>query len=106
MGRDRTLARTVLIGAVVVAAVVAALLPSDSGQLTGIVVSVDGDLTTVRSFEVLSDGDRFAFEPAPDGDFAFPLPHLRDHLRTGEPIAVEYERVDGDLLAMRVSDAE
>ncbi len=106
MGRDRTLARTVLIGAVVVAAVVAALLPSDSGQLTGIVVSVEGDLTSVRSFEVLSDGDRFVFEPAPDGDFAFPLPHLRDHLRTGEPIAVEYERVDGDLLAMRVSDAE
>ena len=106
MGRDRTLARTVLIGLVAVAAVVMALLPSDSGQLTGIVIAVDGDLTDVRSFEVLSDGDRFVFEPSPDGDFAFPLSHLREHLRTGEPIAVEYETVDGVLMAMRVSDAE
>jgi hypothetical protein len=106
MGRDRTLARTVLIGLVAVAALALVLLPADSGQLTGIVIAVDGDLTTVRSFDVLSEGDRFVFEPAPDGDFAFPLAHLRDHLRTGEPIAVEYERVDGALLAMRVSDSE
>ena len=106
MGRDRTLARTILIGLVAVTAIVVALLPSDSGQLTGIVIAVDGDLTAVRSFEVLSDGDRFLFEPSPDGDFAFPLVHLRDHLRTGEPVAVEYESVDGVLVAMRVSDAE
>lgn len=105
MGRDRTLARWFLIGAVVVAAVVAALLPSDSGQLTGIVTAVDGDLTRVESFEVLSNGDRWVFEPAPDGEFAFPLPHLRDHLRSGEPIDVEYEVVDGVLMATRVSDA-
>jgi hypothetical protein len=106
MGRDRTLARAVLIGLVAVAALALALLPSDSGQLTGIVIAVDGDLTTVRSFEVLSDGDRFVFEPSAEGDFAFPLAHLRDHLRTGEPIVVEYESVDGAILAMRVSDAE
>lgn len=105
MGRDRTLARRVLIGIVAVAAAVLALLPSDSGQLTGIVIAVDGDLTEVRSFEVLSDGERRVFEPAPDGDFAFPLSHLRDHLRTGDPIDVEYERVDGVLLATHVSDA-
>lgn len=106
MGRDRALARTVLIGLVVAAALVLAFLPSDGGQLTGIVIAVDGDLTTVRSFEVLSDGDRYAFQPAPDGEFAFPLGHLRDHLRTGEPIAVEYEDVDGSLIARRVSDAD
>lgn len=106
MGRDRTLARAVLIGLVAFAALALVLLPSDSGQLTGIVIAVDGDLTTVHSFEVLSDGDRLVFEPSPDGDFAFPLAHLRDHLRTGEPIAVEYESVDGVLLAMRVSDAD
>ena len=106
MGRDRTLARTILIGLIAAAALVLALLPSESGQLTGIVIAVDGDLTTVGTFEVLSDGDRFVFEPSPDGDFAFPLSHLRDHLRSGEPVAVEYERVDGVLLAMRVSDAE
>ncbi len=106
MGRDRTLARTVLIALVAVAALVLALLPSDSGQLTGIVVAVDGDLTRIRSFEVLSGGDRFVFEPSPEGDHAFPLPHLRDHLRSGEPVAVEYERVEDVLTATRVSDGE
>ena len=106
MGRNRTLARTVLIGLVAATALVLALLPSDSGQLTGIVIAVDGDLTTVHSFEVLSDGKRRVFEPAPDGEFAFPLAHLRDHLRTGERIAVEYETVDGVLLATLVTDAE
>ena len=106
MGRDRTLARTILIVLVAGAALGLALLPSDSGQLTGIVTAVDGDLTTVRSFEVLSDGDRLVFEPSPDGDFAFPLAHLREHLRTGEPVAVEYERIDGVLMATLVKDAE
>lgn len=104
MGRDRAFARKVLIGLIAVAAVALALIPSDSGQLTGIVTAVDGDLTEVRSFEILSDGDRFVFEPSPDGDFAFPLPHLRDHLRSGEPVAVEYERGDGVLIAMSVTD--
>lgn len=106
MGRDRTLARTILIGLVAAAAIALAFLPADSGQLTGIVIGVDGDLTDVRTFEVLSDGDRFVFEPSPDGDYAFPLSHLRDHLRSGEPVAVEYEDVEGVLTAMRINDAE
>lgn len=105
MGRDRAFARKVLIGLIAVAAVALALIPTDSGQVSGLVVAVDGDLTEVRSFEVLSDGDRFVFVPSPEGDFAFPLPHLRDHLRSGDPVAVEYERVDGVLLATHVSDA-
>ncbi len=105
MGRDRTLARWVLIGLVAAVAVALALLPSDSGQLTGIVIVVDGDFSTVDSFEVLSDGNRLVFELAPDGEFDFPPSHLREHLRTGEPVAVEYDRVDGVLMAIRVSDA-
>ncbi len=106
MGRDRALARSLLIGLVAAAALALALMPSDSGQLTGIVTAVDGDLTTVRSFEVLSDGDRLVFEPSPEGEFAFPLVHLRDHLRTGEPVTVEYENVDGVRMATLVTDAE
>ena len=107
MGQDRTIARWVLIGLIAVAAVALVFLPSPggSGQLTGIVVAVDGDLTDVRSFEVLSSGERSVFEPAVDGDFAFPLGHLREHLRTGEPVAVEYERVDGVLIATHIRDA-
>jgi hypothetical protein len=108
MGQDRAIARWVLIGLVAAAAASLFLLPTadDSGQLTGIVLGVDGDLTEVRSFEVLSDGDRWIFAPSPDGDYEFPLGHLRDHLRTGDPVYVEFERVDGVLVAMRVSDAD
>jgi len=106
LGRDRTLARAILIGLVAAAALALAFFPADSGQLTGIVIAVDGDLTEVRSFEVLSEGDRFVFEPSPEGDYAFPLSHLRDHLRSGEPVAVEYERVEGILKATRVNDAD
>ncbi len=106
MGQDRAIARWVLIGVVAVGAITLAVMPSTSGQLSGIVIDVEGDLTEVQSFEVLSDGERFIFEPARDGEFAFPLPHLREHLRTGEPVAIEYERIDGVLMAMRVSDAD
>ncbi|GIU91368.1 MAG: hypothetical protein KatS3mg011_0274 [Acidimicrobiia bacterium] len=48
----------------------------------GVVVEVDGDLTGVRSFTVITtDGERLHLTPDPDGRYAFPLPHLRDHLR-------------------------
>ena len=108
MGQDRTIARWVLIGLIAAAAASLVLLSSadDSGQLTGIVIGVDGDLTEVRSFAVLADGDQRTFVPSPDGDYGFPLGHLREHLRTGEPVYIEFERIDGVLVAMRVSDAD
>ncbi len=110
MGRDRAVARRILIGVIALAAAglvfVAASGDQASGQITGIVVSVDGDLTEVRSFEVLSNGDRIRLEPSADGEFDFPLPHLRDHLRAGDPVAVEFERVNGALMATRISDAD
>ena len=73
----------------------------------GVVVAVDGDLTTVRSFEVLTtEGDRLHFEPDPFGDFAFPLPHLGSHMRSLDPIRVEYRTTDeGVLLAVGIEDA-
>lgn len=87
-------------------AVVAMTNESTSGQLTGIVIGLDGDLTTVDSFDVLSNGDQIRLVPSTDGDFTFPLGHLRDHLRTGEPIDVEYQLIDGVLMAVRISDAD
>ena len=73
----------------------------------GVVVAVDGDLTTVRSFEVLTaEGERLRFEPDPFGDFSFPLPHLGSHMRSLDPIRVEYRTTDdGVLLAVRIEDA-
>jgi hypothetical protein len=109
MGTDRALARRVLIGVIALAAgalaFVAASGGEDSGQLIGIVVAVDGDLTRVESFELLADGDRTRFEPWADGEFDFPLPHLRDHMRTGDPVVIEFERMDGVMMATRISDA-
>ena len=75
----------------------------------GIVVEVEGGIADVTGFLLLlPDGSRLRFQPA-DGvlfhDDA-PLGHLRDHLRSGEPVEVEYERLpDGTAVAYSVSDS-
>ena len=75
-----------------------------SGTAKGIVVSVDGDLTTVESFTVLVEGDELTYYPVEDGDYAYPLPHLRDHQRTGQPILIGWELEDGNLYAVILED--
>ena len=67
-------------------------------------MSVEGDLTEVTSFEVRADGETLRFRPALDGDFDFALPHLRDHLRTGEPVIVGYTGDESGLVATSLSD--
>jgi hypothetical protein len=74
-----------------------------------VVVGVEGDLSSVISFEVLSPaGDRLTFVPGPDlAGFRHggPLTHLSEHLRTGEPIRVTYTESDkGALMAVIVED--
>lgn len=101
MGQDRTIARQVLTALVIFGLVSCS---QGGGTVRGIVVSVDGDLSHVTSFEVRADGETLRFEPAPDGDFDFALVHLRDHLRTGEPVIVEYEMSEGRNLATSVTD--
>ncbi len=77
----------------------------DSGTVMGVVTQVDGDLSEVRTFTLLVEGDSMTFTPAADGDFDFPLTHLREHLRDGSPVRVRWER-DGDRnLAVAVGDA-
>lgn len=74
-------------------------------EATGIVVDVQGDLEDIDRFTVLVDGEKMVFEPRPDGDYAFPLGHLRDHLRSGEPVLVRWEE-DGDrIVATFIDDA-
>lgn len=75
-------------------------------QVVGVVVDFQGDLVSVESFTLLtSNGVELELVPAADGDFAFPLPHLREHLATGDPISVRYIQ-DGDRrVAVVVSDA-
>ena len=79
----------------------------DMSTVDGIVTAVNGDLTTVESFDVLTtEGDTIRFVPAPFGDFDFPLPHLSSHMRSIEPVRVTYQATDdGFNLAEKISDA-
>jgi hypothetical protein len=77
---------------------------ASSGTVTGVVVDVEGDLTVVTAFTLLVDGEEMTYAPAGDGEFAFPLSHLREHLRDQEAVRVEWERRQGALLAVRVED--
>jgi hypothetical protein len=71
----------------------------------GTVVAVDGDLSIVRSFTVLVEGEQMTFVPVAEGVYAYPLAHLRDHLRDGAPIRIGWERRGEDLVAVFVDDA-
>jgi len=76
--------------------------------VTGIVVEVEGDLTTVSRFVlVLPDGTRPEFVPSPGILFhdRAPISHLQDHLRSGAPVEVVFETLDdGTLVAIEVFD--
>ncbi|HEY7564683.1 MAG TPA: hypothetical protein VIA81_07150 [Acidimicrobiia bacterium] len=70
----------------------------------GVVIAVDGDLSEVESFTLLVEGDRMTFVPVTDGEYAYPLSHLRDHLLDGVPVRVGWERRNDVLVAVRVDD--
>ena len=75
-----------------------------SGTVIGRVINVDGDLTEVRSFTALVEGEEMTFVPTDEGVYAYPLPHLRDHLRDGTPIKVGWERRGDQLVAITLED--
>jgi hypothetical protein len=75
-----------------------------SGTARGLVTSVVGDLQDVTSFVVLVEGDQLEFTPSPEGDYDFPLSHLREHQRTGEPVLVGWEMVDSVRYALSLAD--
>ena len=79
------------------------------GQETvrGVVLKVNGDLTSVESFVLRTDdGKVLEVVPATDGDFRFPLPHLHAHRRTLEPVLVELDRSVSPPLATAIRDAD
>lgn len=80
--------------------------PEGTGTAEGVVVAVEGDLTEVVSFTlVTSDEERLEFVPDPEaGNPDFPLMHLSEHLRSGDPVEVRYEERDGILWATWVED--
>ena len=94
------LARRLTVG--VLAVLILAACSPTSGTVIGPVVNVDGDLTEVHSFTVLVEGEEMVF--ITEGDYGFPLPHLREHLREGAPIRVGWERRGDDLVAISIED--
>ncbi len=76
-------------------------------RVVGVVTSVQGDLSGIEKFEVLlSDGTTLDVIPAPGLLFeGGPLTHVRDHLRTGEPIWLSIDRGSGSAVAYEVGDS-
>lgn len=88
--------------------VIVAACGGGPNKARGVVIEVQGGIADIEGFLLrLPDGSDLRLEPAEGilfhGDA--PLGHLRDHLRTGEPVEVEYEVLsDGTAVALRVTD--
>lgn len=111
MGRDRGRTplysvglRRLRLGSALLLVALAGCATPTSGTMRGIVVDLAGDLTSVEAFTVLVEGEQVVFTPTPDGEYAFPLSHLQEHLRTGEPVLVGWELVDDRHVATSLED--
>lgn len=75
---------------------------------TGVVINVDGpSAAEVDGFSLrTTDGQvlEFGVGVLDLTDGGLPAPHLREHLVSGEPIAVEYRVEDGRNVALRYLD--
>lgn len=89
---------------VVTLTLVLASCSQTSGTARGVVASVDGTLDEVTSFVLLADGSELEFTPVADGEYDFPLSHLREHQRTGEPVLVGWEIVGSVRYALTLAD--
>jgi len=80
---------------------------STDTTVVGIVTQVSGDLGSVESFIITDpEGQSYQFTPADgllfDGG---PIDHLREHIISGDPVKVRYERSDdGAMVAVEVTD--
>jgi len=105
VGASRVHASGILRTGAVIALTLSVLACSQtSGTARGVVTSVEGTLEDVASFMVLVEGSELEFTPSPKGDYAFPLPHLREHQRTGEPVLVGWEMVGSVRYALSLAD--
>ena len=87
--------------------VVSCAVAPDDAFVTGVVIAVDGNLTEVASFTIVTpDEEQLIFVPDPDGgNPGFPLVHLSDHIRSGDPVKVHFDERDETLWATWVDDA-
>jgi hypothetical protein len=82
----------------------------DEVTATGVIMSVQGDLTSVDSFSIrLENGSDLALVPA-DGllfEDSSPLSHLSEHQLNGSPVSVTYIAAgDPPYVCTAVGDAE
>lgn len=75
-----------------------------SGTARGVVTFVEGTIDEVTGFTLLTGGEELEFVPVEGGDYAFPLSHLREHQRTGDPVFVEWELVGTVRQALSLAD--
>jgi hypothetical protein len=75
-----------------------------TGTSRGVVTSVEGSLDEITAFTVLIEGSELRFVPTDDGDYDFPLSHLREHQRTGELVFVDWELVGSVRYALSLAD--
>ena len=88
----------------IVAALALVACSQTTGTARGIVIDVVGGIDDVTSYVVLVEGDPLEFTPSPEGDYDFPLAHLREHQRTGEPVLVGWEMVGSVRYALTLAD--
>jgi hypothetical protein len=74
------------------------------GTTIGVVTGVEGSLTEIVSFTVLSSGTEISFVPIEGTEYEFPLAHLREHQRTGELLVVDWELRDTFKYAISLTD--
>ncbi len=93
--------------ALAAALMIVATACSNPDQVRGLVLEVEGDLTSVESFVLRTDdGETLTIIPAAEGDFRFPLPHLNDHRASFSPIIVELDRSVDPPIATAIRDAD
>ena len=79
---------------------------TSSDEVQGIVLEVEGTLTSVESFVLRTDaGDIITVVPSQDSDDAFPILHLYDHRSTLSPIIVVLDRSFDPPVARSIRDA-
>jgi hypothetical protein len=74
-------------------------------RVVGLVVELDAEGETVRGFVLEADGERYEIRIDPEIDYGFDLLHLRDHLRSRQPVDVRLDQRGDAVYATEILDA-
>ena len=74
-------------------------------ELTGVITRVEGQGDEVTAFTLEAGLQRYRVRIDPLRDYGFPLSHLREHERDGQPVRCELDERAGELYALTIEDA-